>query len=244
MSDQLSSQSNQSSDLNNSNSSLQKERIIDSSTGQFIDPLFAVIIAAGLSETFVLWVKNWAMPEFLVALIVLVGYINILLSWFGYHKSTKTRPIKSIARFIITVSLLPLYLLTIIISKPDTYQYNLVIYLVIFILWCFWDCLKYYEYNEPVNVVARLIRVPNIIIYLLIFNVFILSQQDWFKNYFNINSWYIQYRKELAIFVVFLSISLLRIANAMNKPEHPINEVKIALCHYFLGRSPEKNLHN
>lgn len=161
-----------SNELVDSQASPERENIIDSSTGQFIDPLFAVIIAAGLSETIVIWVKTRDIPELYVFLTVLTGYINILLSWFGYHKSIRKRPIIGVARFIITVTLLPLYLLTIIICSPDMYQYNLLVYLFVFLLWFLWDCLKCYEYNEPMDFISKLFRIPNSIIYLLVSYVF------------------------------------------------------------------------
>jgi hypothetical protein len=146
---------------------------VDPSTGQFIDPLFAVIIAAGLSETVVAWVKSSTAPgPFPIALAVL-GFFNLLLSWFGYHKSVTKRPIRGSLRFTITVVLLPLYLLTIIVSKPEDYRYNALVYASIFFLWSAWDYLKYKEHEKEkpaspgqmTSFFSLQLRIPNLIVY-------------------------------------------------------------------------------
>ncbi|WP_034366633.1 hypothetical protein, partial [Comamonas testosteroni] len=69
------------------------EKNLDPSTGQFIDPMFAVMIAAAVAETILVWVKEGAIPDSFTLLVVMVGYVNLLLSWFGYHKSVLKSPI-------------------------------------------------------------------------------------------------------------------------------------------------------
>jgi len=123
------------------------ESNIDPSKGQFIDPMFAVVIAAAVSETVVTWAKGGALPSGFEACVVALGYINLLLSWFGYHKSISKKPIRGSLRFIITVILLPLYLLTIILSNKNFISVALV-YGGIFFLWSCWEYFKFIEHNE------------------------------------------------------------------------------------------------
>ncbi|WP_102798903.1 hypothetical protein [Bowmanella denitrificans] len=149
------------------------EKVYDSSTGQFIDPLFAIVIAAAVNETFVTWCKSDSlvniMPNNLTEfLIVFAGYSNILLSWFGYHKSVAKKPIKSAARFYITVVLLPLYLFTIILYKMPV-EYLTIVYFSIFLLWTIWEVIKNNEYAKESCENGRdraLFRSYNIFIFL------------------------------------------------------------------------------
>ncbi len=137
---------------------------IDPSSGQFIDPLFAIIIASGVAETFVKWVRVPEIPGTLAIASVSLGYVNLLLSWFGYHKSVRKKPIRGTLRFIVTVALLPLYLLTIILyDKPMICL--AVVYAIIFFLWSSWEYLKFVEHNDKQGFWRLQIRLFNIPVY-------------------------------------------------------------------------------
>jgi len=137
---------------------------IDPSKGQFIDPMFAVVIAAAVAETIIVWAKGVSVPTFFHASIVTLGYVNLLLSWFGYHKSIVKTPIKGSLRFITTVTLLPLYLLSIILFDKDFIKVATV-YSSVFFLWSCWEYFKYIEYEERKSFFSLQFKWVNLIVY-------------------------------------------------------------------------------
>lgn len=140
------------------------EKNLDPTTGQFIDPMFAVMIAAAVSETILAWVKQGDAPNFFTIMVVIVGYVNLLLSWFGYHKSVLKTPILGSLRFIVTVVLLPLYLLTIVMATKPFYCVALT-YTAIFFLWSFWETLKSREYLLKRSFISLQRRPFNLMVY-------------------------------------------------------------------------------
>lgn len=204
---------------------------VDPSTGQFIDPLFAVIIAAALAETLVAWVKVKNPPDLFTAMLVFVGFLNLLLSWFGYHKSVLKRPIKGSLRFIVTVVLLPLYLLTIIVTDPEGYRYNILVYGCTFFLWSFWDYLKYIEHKSPASFWRIQRRYPNLLAYLTTAYVFIAH---YFARDYPTHSLVI-YANEIALGLIAGSIIFLRVANAIKDPKHPAGQIHSAIRSNLLG---------
>lgn len=147
---------------------------IDPSKGQFIDPMFAVVIAAAVSETVVAWTKGATSPSLFQASVVALGYVNLLLSWFGYHKSIARKPIRGSLRFIITVVLLPLYLLTIILFSKDFFEIAIV-YSGVFFLWSCWEYFKYIEHGERKGFFALQCRGFNLIVYSAALYLYLLS---------------------------------------------------------------------
>lgn len=137
---------------------------MDPSTGQFIDPMFAVMIAAAVGETILVWVKQGTIPDLFTLTVVMVGYVNLLLSWFGYHKSVLKKPILGSLRFIVTVALLPLYLLTIVLATKPFYCVALT-YAAIFFLWSFWERLKHREYSSDESFLSLQLRTYNLMVY-------------------------------------------------------------------------------
>lgn len=169
------------------------EKNLDPSTGQFIDPMFAVMIAAAVAETILVWVKQGAIPDFFTLMVVIVGFVNLLLSWFGYHKSVLKKPILGSLRFIVTVVLLPLYLLTVVLATKPFYCVALT-YAAIFFLWSFWEYLKYRERSSEQSFISLQFRFFNMMIYVATFYVvmaeFIPSSSipilpDWFFSLAN-----------------------------------------------------------
>lgn len=204
---------------------------VDPSTGQFIDPLFAVIIAAALAETVVAWVKVKTPPDLFTAVIFVVGFVNLLLSWFGYHKSVLKRPIKGSLRFIVTVVLLPLYLLTIIVTDPEGYRYNILVYGFTFFLWSLWDYLKYIEHKASASFWKIQRRYPNLLAYLTTAYVFIAH---YFARDYPTHS-LVVHANEIALALIASSIIFLRVANAMRDPKHPAGQIRSAIRSNMLG---------
>lgn len=188
------------------------ESNIDPSKGQFIDPMFAVVIAAAVSETVVTWAKGGALPSGFQACVVALGYINLLLSWFGYHKSISRKPIRGSLRFIITVILLPLYLLTIILFNKNFIGIALV-YGGIFFLWSCWEYFKFIEYNERKSFTSLQFRSFNMIAYSAIIYLFAASftPVTWQQNWFVVNA------NEIALGIIAAAVISLRVVKSAGK---------------------------
>lgn len=190
---------------------------IDPSTGQFIDPMFAVVIAAAVAETVVAWTKGVQLPSGFSMSVVTLGYINLLLSWFGYHKSIQRKPIRGSLRFIVTVVLLPLYLLTIIMFGKH-FAYTALVYAGIFFLWSVWEYLKYIEHEEPVSFWKLQIRVMNLLVYVTaIYSYSSLRLQPSFGD-----AWLIVNADVIGILLITLAILILRISKSAGKDGSPV----------------------
>lgn len=206
----------------------------DPSSGQFIDPMFAVMIAAAVAETIVVWAKKDAVfPDIFPLLVVIVGYINLLLSWFGYHKSVKKKPILGSLRFIITVILLPMYLLTIVMFAGDFYRVA-VIYSMVFILWSIWECFKYIEYGDYQGFFKFLFKPYNCIVYLATLYVsaarFLSPQLIDF-----VPSAIISAADYVALGMIAFAIALLRVSKADSKGGNAISRIGREILTLFFG---------
>jgi hypothetical protein len=202
---------------------------VDPSTGQFIDPLFAVIIAAALAETIVGWAvkNNW--PDMFDLCVVLLGYINLLLSWFGYHKSVIRKPIRGSLRFIVTVILLPLYLLTIILYK--NVAYIVIVYGLIFFMWTVWEYFKYIEYKDKKSFFSLQFRLFNYPVYLAV--IFVFIQMYLPKSYQNF--WLFDIFDSLVLILIAFSIMFLRLTKSASKKGSPFAKIKSEIHSLFFG---------
>ena len=123
---------------------------VSPASGQFIDPLFAIVIGGALNETLIAWVKTNTVPNTLQLSIVSLGFVNLLLSWYGYHDSVIKKPIRGVLRFSTTIMLLPLYLLSIVLYNHSTFHI-VSIYAVIFFMWAIWEWLRSLEYETNIK---------------------------------------------------------------------------------------------
>ena len=201
---------------------------VDPTTGQFVDPLFATVFAGALAETLVVWVKDRRMPDGFAIGVVSVGYTNLLLSWFGYHKSVLKRPIKGGLRFMITVALLPAYLLTIMIFSEASFRYNAAVYGATFFLWTVWEYLKSIEHGLGRTFRGLLIRPYNIM-------VFFAAGFAFGARYGAKDLWFINYANELSLGMIALAIVVLRVSKAMTDPTHPYSQIRSAVRTLLLG---------
>ncbi|WP_024694759.1 hypothetical protein [Pseudomonas syringae] len=199
------------------------EKNLDPSTGQFIDPMFAVMIAAAVGETIVVWVKQGDIPNFFTLTVVIVGYVNLLLSWFGYHKSVLKRPIRGSLRFVVTVVLLPLYLLTVVLATKPFYCVALT-YAAIFFLWSFWERLKYREYLVEESFLGLQCTPYNIMVYLAAAYVALAEfippsigsiLPDWFFSLAN----------PLGLAMIVCAIVVLRAQKSSKNSDTPISKI-------------------
>lgn len=193
---------------------------IDPSTGQFIDPMFAVVIAAAVAETVVAWVKGAALPSGFSLCVVILGYVNLLLSWFGYHKSILRKPIRGSLRFTVTVMLLPLYLLTIIMFNKD-FAYIALVYVAIFFLWSTWEYFKYIEHKDPKSFLGLQARSFNIIIYIATLFLFIVPVLPQGIR----QMWVVANADWLGLAAISFSVIFLRIVKSAGKGDTPAERI-------------------
>ena len=205
---------------------------VDPSHGQFIDPMFAVVIAAAVTETAVQWTKDGINnPSWFELLIVILGFFNLLLSWFGYHKSIVKKPIKGSLRFIITVALLPLYLFTIILyAKP--FYVTASVYALVFFLWSLWEYFKYIEYGSEQGLLALQFRFYNLIVFIVTAGLWIIESVDYFKEW--------QSTADLiGIAGIGLAVISLRIVKSDGANAVAINRIKQEIYNLCFGKKED-----
>ncbi|ESQ88143.1 hypothetical protein ABAC460_15905 [Asticcacaulis sp. AC460] len=202
----------------------------DASTGQFIDPMFAVVIATAVNETFVAWVKLGKIPSLFELSVVSVGYVNLLLSWFGYHKSIISRPIQGGLRFFITVILLPLYMVSIILYNQD-FKYVAGVYFVIFFMWTIWEICKHVEYKMNYSPLKLHMRSFNLLVYIAFLALVVNNvAMIYFSTYFDIET-----LNAVALFVIFISIIILRVSKSPGDGEGKLDKIRKEVKSLFFG---------
>jgi hypothetical protein len=129
----------------------------------FLDFLFTVAISVGLTPELIqvsgvtgllseAWQKEgrWPCPDELFNIGVFgLGFLNLTLSWFGYHASIRTRPLNYVRgygmfRFLLDVLLVISY--GVILIKFKSFHVVLVLLILVFFIFVVWDCLKIGEY--------------------------------------------------------------------------------------------------
>lgn len=204
---------------------------VDPSTGQFVDPLFAIFIAAAVSETIIPWTGGvWADIGFFDICVVIVGFVNLLLSWFGYHKSVTRKPIKGSVRFIVTVILLPLYMLTIILYK-NGFLSVMVIYATIFFLWSCWEYLRNFEYGISSSLFKIIFRGYNLLVYITLVALIGVSYIP--EEYATL--WCVKEADVIALFLLVFSVFWLRVSKSAGKKGTPASKIKSEISSLLFG---------
>jgi Ca2+/Na+ antiporter len=103
----------------------------------FIDPLFAVVLGLGVEYTLI--VRAGAPPLFDSA-VLLLGFCNIILSWFGYHESIARKPIRGGWRFSLDVVILFIYLY--VLLHYAEWAAVAIALLALFLVYWVWDFVK------------------------------------------------------------------------------------------------------
>lgn len=140
----------------------------------FIDPLFAVVLSLSFGQILVadswIWDLSKGVQEF-EFWVLMLGYLFVVLSWIGYHKSLRTAPLRAntlpgIFRFVVDVVLLILYFL-LLISFRD-FERVLRFIVVILVFFVVWDVLKALEYPPHGNV-GSILRRGVTVFWLIVF---------------------------------------------------------------------------
>ena len=210
---------------------------VDPSSGQFVDPLFAIFIAAAVTETIIPWTNGaWVCVHFFDICVVMVGFVNLLLSWFGYHKSVFKKPIKGSIRFIVTVILLPLYMLTIILYK-NGFLSVMIIYAAIFFLWSLWEYLRNFEYGNNFSFLKIVFRGYNILIYSTLIALIVVAKLP--EEY--ATEWYVKGADSIALFLLSFSILWLRVSKSAGKEGTPAFKIKSEILNLLFGDREDKH---
>lgn len=117
---------------------------------EFIDPLFAIAIHIGVVEGIMKspWFEQTRTPstrgEWFNIAVFCLGFLMLVLSWFGYHASLLKRPLRGGMRFLIDVVLVLLY--AGILVKYDHFSAVLLLLMIVFLLYPAWDLFKIVEH--------------------------------------------------------------------------------------------------
>jgi hypothetical protein len=130
----------------------------------FLDFLFTVAISVGLTPEVLngatgLLSEKWQVEgrwpnhlEWIQIGVFIVGFLNLTLSWFGYHASIRSRPLNyfsgyGLVRFMLDVLLVIVYgIILIKYRSPNVVFFLLWLVWLIFVIW---DVLKVREYWRP-----------------------------------------------------------------------------------------------
>ena len=183
----------------------------------FVDPLFAVVLSLSLGQ--ILSLNSWVWDlskgartfEFWV---LMLGYLFVVLSWIGYHRSLRTAPLRAdtlpgIFRFIVDVVLLMLYFL-LLISFQD-FGRVLWLIVVVFAFFVAWDFLKALEYPPNGNIDSILRRGVTVFWLVFFFIMWVvrgsIAISDWFFfGFASIGTILYRVHKQKFIFKGFLRI--------------------------------------
>ncbi len=143
----------------------------------FIDPLFAVVLNVSFAQVMQeCWFRDFsqiflAPYNFEVATLVFLGYVTVILSWVGYHRSINKAPLTvghapGFARFILDIALLIAYFVLLVSYKNfDRQLWTLV---AIFVLFVAWDHCKRWEWLDRDKPHRRGITVLWLMVFFLI----------------------------------------------------------------------------
>ncbi len=125
----------------------------------FIDPLFSVVLSMSFAQIYDKdWFKNvvliWNEPNRFQVATLILGYLTVIMSWVGYHRSIKSTPINVDTksgrwRFGLDIALLIAYFI-LLVSFGDLRR-ELWLLVIINFLFVPWDQLKRLEvlnYNQ------------------------------------------------------------------------------------------------
>ena len=128
----------------------------------FLDFLFTVAISVGLTPEIIgqagllseSWHSDGRWPnsdEWFDICVFFLGFINLTLSWFGYHASIKSKPLNfssayGMVRFNIDVVLVVLY--GIMLIEYERLNVVIAVLIVVHLIFVIWDVLKVQEHKE------------------------------------------------------------------------------------------------
>jgi len=122
----------------------------------FIDPLFAVVLNVSFAQVYLEpWFRDFRRvftePYLFYCLTLVLGYLTVIFSWVGYHRSIRTKWIDvergpGRRRFFYDILLLIAYF--VLLVSYDNFRRELVVLAVINLLFVIWDYYKQQEWPE------------------------------------------------------------------------------------------------
>lgn len=153
-----------------------KNKKMYDSLNALISILFAIVFAVGLSE-----LNNIKNP--IDASILILAYIAVLLSWWGYHYGTiALEKETNILNYAIDIFLLFIYWF--LMNRRDSFNFILASYCIMFFLYFLWECIRLVKHRNKLTLTPLTINAIFTIIVscLLIFNVYIYKSSFWFQK--------------------------------------------------------------
>ena len=122
----------------------------------FIDVLFAVVMSLGLAEVMILpWFTSasWDKAPTIVfeVLVILLGYLTLFLSWWGYHSSIHRRKIYERTwegKTLFAVDILILVGYWLLLVRFESLLFVLCVLTTIYALYTCWDWLRSRQESE------------------------------------------------------------------------------------------------
>lgn len=140
------------------------------SLNSLISILFAIVFAVGLSEL------NIFINSIDTSILIL-GYIAVLLSWWGYHYGTIILEKETnILNYVIDVGLLFIYWF--LINRRESLHYILLLYSMMFFLYFLWELIRFVKYRNKNNSSKEIILISsriNIIFTFIVLLLFVLN---------------------------------------------------------------------
>jgi hypothetical protein len=122
----------------------------------FIDPLFAVVLNVSFAQIYLEpWFRDFnkifTEPYFFYCSTLALGYLTVILSWVGYHRSIRTKWIDvethpGRRRFFFDILLLIAYF--VLLVSYDNFRRELLVLAVINLFFVIWDYYKQQEWPE------------------------------------------------------------------------------------------------
>ena len=163
----------------------------------FIDVLFAVVMSLGLPQVMAQpWFKSasWSAAPTIVfeVLVILLGYLTLLLSWWGYHRSLYRRGIYEstwTGKSLFTVDILILVGYWLLLVRFENFLFVLCVLATVYVLYICWNCLRSRQDSETcpkqwrrrgVTILWTLVLLVILGIYgVLRLNGFLSTPVDW-----------------------------------------------------------------
>lgn len=155
------------------------------------DTIFAVIMGLSFKEYYLILAPP--VPSFKLAMLLL-GYIVVVVSRVGYHRSISSKPYKSAKRFLVDLWILYMYFVLAFAPGGKDYPPNLTIVVCaqvgVFTGYLLWDLVKRMEYpdTETSRILITFVCLVLVTIILILFYLPILpngemllggSVRDW-----------------------------------------------------------------
>lgn len=178
-----------------------KSKEMYNSLNTLISILFAIVFAVGLSE-----LNNIKSP--IDSSILVLAYITVLLSWWGYHYGTiRFEKETNILNYIIDILLLFIYWF--LMNKRDSLNHILKLYCMMFFLYFLWESIRWAKDRDKLILTSLAINAIFTVMasFLLIFNTFIDKSSFWFHEIHYILALYFLlfgYRIVFHIYLYFL----------------------------------------